>query len=344
MAIIIPSSKTYDRQNPKVRDNVIERIEVGAVEVVPDNDYETPVYNEAFTNGLETTTESKVGNLGFNRNGVSGATYYSWALISSAQSFFTVDLSIPKVQNNKYINKIYNKKKDNGENWIRVSVAYKVKTGTATAPVTNIFYSNTYEMISYNLGAITKSSPTKSEDKIGDIPRAETTHSNIANSAPVGSQAIATSTLTLTQQDNISTITYDDSDPNHIKFNGITILSGSKTTKLGYGQSTQLGSPTSITLSGEYVDYEAVSIEITIYGNTIGIDLTDKTVYIPETDKTSKKVHSIDGNELMQTSNYISLNSEKINALDKMYGETQNGYAKGKETATIRCSIGDYYF
>ena len=48
MAIVIPSSKTYNRQNPKVRDNVIERIEVGAVEVVPDNEYKTPVYNEKF--------------------------------------------------------------------------------------------------------------------------------------------------------------------------------------------------------------------------------------------------------------------------------------------------------
>ena len=38
--------KIYEKQNPKVRDNVIERIEVGAVEVVPNNEYETPVYNE----------------------------------------------------------------------------------------------------------------------------------------------------------------------------------------------------------------------------------------------------------------------------------------------------------
>ena len=49
MAILIPSKNIYDKQNPKVRDNVIERIEVGAVEVVPDNEYETPVYNQQYT-------------------------------------------------------------------------------------------------------------------------------------------------------------------------------------------------------------------------------------------------------------------------------------------------------
>ena len=51
MAIRIPSKNIYGSpQNPKVRDNVIERIEVGAVEVVPDNEYETPVYNGTFEN------------------------------------------------------------------------------------------------------------------------------------------------------------------------------------------------------------------------------------------------------------------------------------------------------
>ena len=45
MAIIIPSKNIYEKQNPKVRDNVIERIEVGAVEVVPNNEYGAVVYD-----------------------------------------------------------------------------------------------------------------------------------------------------------------------------------------------------------------------------------------------------------------------------------------------------------
>lgn len=338
MAIIIPSSKTYDRQNPKVRDNVIERIEVGAVEVVQDNEYETPVYNESFLNDLKTTSESHTGKLGYDYNGVAGAMYFSWALISSSQSFFTIDLTIPKVKNNKYISKIFNKKKESGENWIGVSTAYQVKIGTATAPVNDITYNN-YKMTSYSLGSIVKSSPTTTEDSVGTIPYAETSHSNIANKAPLGSQAIATSTIEFSEKENISTVDYDDSDNDFIKIRGLKILSSSKTTKLGYSRPTQLGIANSITLSGEYIEYEADSIEITIYGNTIGIDLTDNTVYI--NGKTAKKVHSVDGNELMQTSNYFLESGNS--AITTMYGETATQYARGKETATIRCSISDYY-
>ena len=46
MAIVIPSKHIYDKDNNKIRDNKIDRIEVGAVEVVPNNEYETPVYTK----------------------------------------------------------------------------------------------------------------------------------------------------------------------------------------------------------------------------------------------------------------------------------------------------------
>lgn len=344
MAIIIPSKSIYgEKENPKVLDNLIERIEVGAVEVLSDNDYETPVYNEKFLNNLQTQKEDKTGELGYDYNGVSGARYRSWALISSSQSFFTVDLAIPKVKNNKYISKIFNKKKENGENWIGVNIAYQLKKGNATARVTDIEYEYRAEMASYSLGEIQKQEPTTIEDGVGTIPNADTKYEYTANEAQIGSEATAISTITFVEKSNISTIDYDDTDPNYIKFNGVKILSSSKTTTLDYGVSTNSsdGTPSKITLTGEYIDYEAVSIEITIYGNTIGIDLTDKTVYI--NGQTSKKVHSVDGNELMQTTNYIEQNGEKINAIEKMYGETQVGYARGKETAKIRCSISDYY-
>ena len=50
MAIKIPSKNIFEKHNPKVRDNVIERIEVGAVEVVPKNEYDTVVYDYTINN------------------------------------------------------------------------------------------------------------------------------------------------------------------------------------------------------------------------------------------------------------------------------------------------------
>lgn len=347
MAIVIPSKNIYgDPQNPKVRDNVIERIEVGAVEVVPDNDYETPVYNVEFLNNLFSISESNVGDLGYAYGGVTGARYYAWALLSGNQSVSVIDLTIPKVKNNKYINKIYVGENKNGTPWIGVNVGYTLKKGTASANVTNIQYDTNYNMVSYSLGNIIENDPEEKPESLhGIIPKADTSFSYTANSAPIDNQVTATSNITLVQDTNVATIGYDDTDENFIKFTGIKIISKSKNTKLSYGQPAQLGQPNSITLNGEYEEYQATSIEITIYGNTIGIDLTDKTVYIPETNKTSKKVHSVDGNELMQTANYYSEDNgvTKQNAIDRAFTDTQTDYAKGKETATIRCDISDYY-
>ena len=205
-------------------------------------------------------------------------------------------------------------------------------------------------------------------------------------------------------------------------------MSSIRTTQLSGEEYHSLAQPTSITLSGRYVVYEPTEVEITVYGNTIGIDLKDKTVYVPETDKTSKKVFRVEGNELMQTSNIVffeeklemeqgkdftisygeniqpmstssfsngepkttitfitqdAIDAEKtltylingisyttkllggresytINglvvkieisatkkenhlALQYDYSKTQRNYKSGKETATIRCSISDYY-
>jgi hypothetical protein len=79
-------------------------------------------------------------------------------------------------------------------------------------------------------------------------------------------------------------------------------------------------------------------VEFVFNGDTISLDLKEKTAYI--NGETSKKVYSVEGNELMQTSNIYSGTS--VNATEKMYGDTLRQYANGKETATIECSISDY--
>ena len=112
MAILIPSKNIYEKQNPKVRVNVIERIEVGAVEVVPNNEYETPVYNEDLSldniekieNSANTYKDAVATNQGGStiRN-VRGACGLKYIL-----NYVTIpEIYIPKVQKNKFISKIY---------------------------------------------------------------------------------------------------------------------------------------------------------------------------------------------------------------------------------------------
>lgn len=355
MAIIIPSKNIYgDTENPKVRDNVIERIEVEAVEVVPDNDYETPVYNEKIVVDetklqiQETTNE----NLSSPSNGTSGGGYES-KHISVAyvaynnQKTYSITIYIPVVSNNHYLSEIL-LQKENEDNKFESNIHYTLygfkTTGNATATWSLSSYSNrfTVEKGSINYG----SSTSKTQETVLIIP------SEISlKEETYTPTTIASASAKLLNVGTISTIS--QAEPIYIdgkeyyKISG-TVMCGIRTVSIkganGWNDASGQPIPTTISLSGQYEIYEPTQIEITIYGNTIGIDLQDKTLYV--NGSTQKKVHSVSGNELMQTSNFYSENqgvTKQNNYLEYLYGETQKSFKNGKETATIRCSISDYY-
>jgi hypothetical protein len=60
--------------------------------------------------------------------------------------------------------------------------------------------------------------------------------------------------------------------------------------------------------------------------------------------ETEKRAFVITEEQFLNVDSVQAINTKiKQSALEKMYSETQTQYANGKETATIRCSIGDYY-
>lgn len=408
--IVIPSKNIYEINNKKIRDNVVGQIEVGAVEVVPDNKYETPVYNETLESGIEFYNSTISDNL-FSQVDITGYAKEFWYAYHwiSPQYIKNISIKIPKIKNNKWTNKIYTgiKEKDNNIPYIGVTIRAKKETGKATG--------------TYPLSSKPTTNYTKTEDYTGSIkPKKTYTYTHTI------SGSLATKSVTTPEkwvnEDNINTANY--TDDNDYYYLNLTILCGYEEIGVGgynlYGD-PYMQTPTSISLSGKCEKYTAYRVEITVYGNTIGIDLQDKTVYIPETaTTTNKKVISVEGNELMQTSNYsvkyenplsvtiggelglsagISLyelygsnlsvgqilhyNNEEAevkelpeetgdpyairikqngvwakatgktitaylsktenNAITENYKKTQDLYAKGKETATIRCNLSDYY-
>ena len=344
MAILIPSKNIYDKQNPKVRDNVIERIEVGAVEVVPDNEYNTPVYNEEIYSAPSLLDVNKIEYKVYSKADNSASIYGYWIAFSkiSVPKYYRLNYQIPKVFNNKYINKLYVgvDKEENPQ--IKYTIYYKKILYSSSMSAT--FFQNDKALGTY--GTISK------DEK-------ETTDGNSSNfdfvrqyeypyNPTIGIWGNTTTNkvlLSLQKSPNISNIRdeniLDTSDENYYKISNLMILGEYEQSLLGGWDYGSIGYPESktITLQGDTTKYTAQKIEITIYGNTIGIDLTDNTVYI--NGKTKKKVYSVEGNELMQTSNYYQ--STDTNAITRAFTETQTDYAKGKETATIRCSISDYY-
>ena len=416
MAIIIPSKHIYgDRQNAKVRDNVIERIEVKAKEVVPDNDYETPVYNKnilLITDNYITESNTDKEKLEYSIENdpiVPSELYYyrAYAYIDSTAEYAIGTIEIPRLNNNKFVATInYGTDKQKIESSLFIS--------KKVAPITGTLFITGYNTISdktINIGSATVSQVTSFPDMPTSITK---------------TQSNAEVTLYGVNNTTNLTVSYIETENNYkIEYRVLK-----KLTEIKYSGAGTINSSSNSTakLEGEKVEYNADKIEITVYGNTIGIDFTDKTVYI--NGELQKKVHSIDGNELMQTSNYynvpvklvegqdykvtyyddlegqypsaegdygvtanIQILNNKLfgsdftvrlyngqddtkyydtefknhqsagmwvddggyyigkaelflsnqNAINKMFSDTQAQYARGKETATIRCSISDYY-
>ena len=349
MAIVIPSSKTYDRQNQKVRDNVIERMEIRSFNVVKDFQVETPVFNEKIFNGWYDSEQlSDIKQRQYQSTSITGGQDFTWyvgvAYMSFKPIYLSVDLKIPIVKNNKYIDKVYTSYKED-ENTkektpeIFVTASSKKLTGTANATASFNFVGN-------GEPALTSSVQKKylNEDTENNKIKYSLQYDYFITTAITGNIVASPTINKADLQSTIlnPTVSFDDKYF-YISFVDIVgyeqVQIGGK--KDGYSTGTSNLQPSSGTLdlTGECVKYIPQKVEITVNGDTIGINLEDKTVYI--NGETQKKVHSIDGNELMQTSNYLLDNGK--NAIETMYGETRKEYERGKETATIRCSIGDYY-
>ena len=85
--------------------------------------------------------------------------------------------------------------------------------------------------------------------------------------------------------------------------------------------------------------YEAENITITVGGNQIQVSTEDDNVIIGKA--IANKPFSVEGNELVQKANYYKENG--TSSITELFRKTLDNYAKGKETATIRCSISDYF-
>ena len=312
MAILIPSKNIYENQNPKVRDNVIERVEVGAVEVVPNNEYETPVYNsqqivdKSAMKAMSTIQRNTVGNV-ISYSGMGSGFSCN---IASIEVFdiktIHLSISIKKIQKNSLVSKIYYEKDNEGNNQIKYSIFGKTNKGTCSQSITWSQPSGVWvgegEATFSNYGKI-----SFTEDTIGQEENRIDLYSTFSYTKEKEySNSAVTSNFTPQDVSNVTSFV----ELEDMYLIDIDFVVSMKVAKLGGFGDTITNGGYNTTLTGTYEEYIPTEIEITVYGNTIGIDLTDKTVYI--NGETQKKVHSIEGNELMQMSNYIRTQEEVV--------------------------------
>lgn len=450
MAIIIPSKNIYgDIKNPKVRDNVIERIEVGAVEVVPNNDYETPVYNETF---ILHQNESKIKGkgdtqVGYHIQGVVGTLASSGSIIYDTYSTIS-EIKIRKNENNRLVSKLLVGIKESGSSYTQItktfsniSYRYNVNKSLTFTGVSNenehFGYFDFDKIIAYN----GDKEEFETERNILDLRKLKTSFTwngtsfdieisenndydiSTQTTANIGSDKYTLSSvcnLSIDEPYKTQELEWEE-DNEFFTIKNIKVLVARDF--YSCANLVTSGAAFNSVYPAEVIQIKQAvkKSEITIYGNTIGIDIVDKTVYI--NGETKKKVYSVDGNELMQTTNYIDYTAHnkiklhlkrgqgpawngygilaepnrELQVNDKLYyngeialvadygnegyqvgiivndggefykkigdtidcyvnsspdiknqiqdffGNTANKYANGKETATIRCGMNEYY-
>lgn len=317
MAIIIPSKNIYDMQNPKILRNLIDEVSVDMKSISPLNEYEVPLFNGGEIKSFSNKGQSQ-SNKDWDYIAIAGGVSYQ---VSYAYSYLSIkyaemkDILIPIVDNNRRVDKVNVGLRPDDSNQIQYRIIGNIKKGTATA------YVNTSSS-----GYPIEIDETKTSEE-----------SNTSYSLPeflakgTGSYGNASSTATVTFSDigNVKTATATKVTIGGVEYYKLSLVipCGLKKIEMGGGYLSDVIHYIN-NISGTYELYDPVSVEVTIYGNTIGLQIEDKTV----TYGAGQNPFSISGNELLQKTNIAQALSDKI----------RNSYRNGKEIATIVCSISDY--
>ena len=336
MAIKIPSKNIYEMNNPKIRDNVIDNVSVEQTIVKPNNEYEVSVYNENISQGFSNSTlqHDEQGKT----DGYAYEHYRAW--VEGYATYCNIQqIKIPILKENSYISKILLGKNQNNEPNFKFSIIGNINYGTATQKQTFTIYGIEREETKY-------APPTsKKEDVRFELQNENIVEYTVGNPLTYG----VTAKITIVGESNIAELQYEKTTIENKEYyiiSNIKIFCGIRYAKIG--ATIQLDQNAEMygehTLIGTYEEYIPTNIEITIYGNTIGIDLSDGS----STYGSGKKPHSLSGNELLQDSAKVTKTDKSGNnvevALTKHLGENVlTEYAKGKETATVLCSISDYF-
>lgn len=334
MAILIPSKNIYDNKDQKVIDNVIERIEVGAFSILTKKSYEEIICNE--TINVDGVLEKKAEDFNPTTHYISGSSYAVTAPYSFLSlKFLTINIRINKASNNKFIDKVIVGVDEDNKPYITCSVIGDKKKGTAFATIT----ANSKDDIS--MGDISFKSDVVIEENVRYAPsdlklEIETT----AETSVFSSQSIA-------RPDNISSIGNNNIIIEYGNYYELmfTVLVGTKSYSLkGAGTWDYIGGLSFSDILGEYKEEIPKKVEVQIYGDTIGIDLQDKIVYV--NGETSEKVHSFEGNELMQITNYIATYSYEEVGDMKFTGRsaTYDDKFSIEITTNLNLAIGEKYY
>jgi hypothetical protein len=332
MAIKIPSKHIYNMDNPKIRDNFIDNVEVGTTFVSPDNEFDVSVYNLKIDQveyiKKNHITDIKGATFLISASNVS---YELGAYIQIVPYITKLKIEIPKLLVNKYISELILGRNKEGNFNLSISTSYTVEKQPASAKFNYDTLSNTAQIKDIVYGEITEETETKTFVDINEEEFSITFTEDTGKS------------VTASVFETFKTMHYDEAynllgDENYVStfdyFSfDISFLSGYE--KLTFGGSSGVNYENWWDINGELIKYIPQQVTVTINGNTIGISLEDGTI----TYGSGTKPFSLDGNELLQESATTNGKLTTQHLADNILAQ----YKNGKETATLLCDIGEYY-
>lgn len=349
MAIRIPSKHIYDIDNQKVIDNVIDNVEVHikAPQLISATEN---VYNESVSSGFATGTAQDNQKYAYiTKTQTYGNSGYAYSYVQITPTYLTKTFIVPKSVQNSRVLRLFTGADNNGQSNIKCSFRGTVKKGTATATANlTIAESWNTEVRQYYISniAVQKTSiipTTKTEDKEKQysFTKDDLEISNYVTNAEVASAEgdnlrATTATITLVSEDSLLTATAKENDNDYTIT--LTILCGLKKIALGaiggneFPYYNSVGTySVSCNYNNTYEEYIPKQVDMSFYGDVIKLDLVDEILTIGNGDN----IISFAGNELFQKTNKPSV--------EETYTKVISEYVNGKEIATIRCGIEDYY-
>lgn len=327
--ILIPSRCIYSIDNQKVIDNQVDKVEVEQKDPQIVNDSEN-VYNEKVecqAVWAESQSQSNHMEKDVMLGGEIIMSLSAVAYVEVTPSYIMQKFTIPKTANNSAILRIFTGEDENGYANIRYSLIGDITKGDLSGNVIG----SVGNTISYK--SVNVNNPNNITVTTGASYTLTPNFDYTANYENVkeGQKVSTTINFKLYDSSTILTATATEND-NDFTIN-LTILNGLIIKKLEGGTTFEgyYGETQTVNLNGTYEKYQPTQVNISFYGNTIKLDLEKETFTIGNGNHTM----SFNGNELMQTTNTPTI--------EDMYRQVIGQYKNGKEVATIRCGIENYY-
>ena len=332
MAIIIPSKNIYGNPtNAKIRDNIVDNVNVELTKIQPNNNFDTPVYNLKVDN-ITWARKERVYNIKGATHLITGSSvsYEIGTYIEITPYITYLNINIPRLLVNEFINELILGKNSNNNFNVSISISYDVEETPASASFYHDTFSGESRITGFSYGTTTSRVETKSFTEFTNEELTQSFTDSLNNSI---SASVATDFNTRYYNEaygilgNKNFIETENDFSFDISFmSGYEKITFSGESPLDYGDWWQI--------EGTRTKYIPTQFTVTIYGNTIGISLTDGTV----TYGSGNHPHSLSGNELMQDS---AKTNETLTS-EFLANRVLEQYKNGKETARILCSVGEY--